>query len=167
MKKRTAFLISTAATVAVGVAVAIFHQNRYILETDSMLALVPTILMLGIPFAVASILGICFDAEIEGNSNDVELWKVSLGVTILIPVVCLLGLENGWPKSWGVDPIWFVDALFVLPAVINYLFALWAAFRDPKAHKHYYPTPDSTPVYPTTTTETETDAYGRPTGKPF
>ena len=165
MKKRTAFLISTAVTVAVGVAAAIFHQNRYILESDSALAFIPVILMLGIPFAATSIIGIFFDAEIAGTGNDIELWKVSLGVTILIPVVCLLGLENGWPKSWGIDPIWFVDALFALPAVINYLFALWAAFRDPNAHRHTYPTPDSTSTY--TTTTTETDAFGRPTGKPF
>lgn len=166
MKKSTAFGIATAVTVAVAVALAIFHFNRFILEEEGILGLVVAIVLLGAPCAVASIFGIVFDAEMEGNTQDVELWKVSLGVTIIIPVICLLGLEREWPKKWDVDPIWFIDVLFGLPLLINYIFSLWATFSTPESRRHYYPSPiDTTPT--TTSTTTETDAYGRPTGRPF
>lgn len=169
MKKRLSFLVATLIAIACGVAVYMFHQNRFLLEDSSLTSLGVALLLLGIPFGVDAVIGHLFYAELK----DVELWKVLLGITITLPIVGIIIFENGLALEWGIDPIWIVDAQFVLPMVANYLFTLWAIFhkrrKSYKSGHHRPPAPPSPPSTPTTTTnaETETNAYGLPTGLPF
>lgn len=143
MKKRVSFWIATAVSIACCVAMHFFHHNRFLLEDGSILSFAIALVLLGIPFGVSAIIGVLFNAEFEGETSDIELWKVTLTITIILPIIGIYIVEDGHAQNWDIDPIWVVDAQFLLPMLVNYLFTLWAIFRDPKAHRRV-----STPPIP-------------------
>ena len=127
MAKVISFLLTTIVVAACAVCLYFCHQSGILLG-DGADAFLYAVGMLALPFAASSIMGLIFDAEIEGENEYVALWKVSLGVCIAFVILGIMIVQSS-PRIIPVDPKWVVTAQIGLPMLINYIMALWAIFR--------------------------------------
>ena len=123
----------------------------------------------------SAIIGLVFDATVEGEDEEFELWKVTLAVAIAFPLLGIMLLKPGLSRIFPINTKLVVDAQIALPLIINYLLTLWAIFGDKKNRPLYYSEEDyirkkvkemeRAGTGTSATRETPTDPYGRPTGR--
>lgn len=176
MKKTISFWVSTLIAIGCGICLYFCHRSGLLLE-DSIKAACFALAMLALPFAASAIIGLVFDATVEGEDEEFELWKVTLAVAIAFPVLGIMLLESGLSRIFPINAKLVVDAQIALPLIINYLLTLWAIFGDKKNRPLYYSEEDyirkkvkemeRAGTGTSTTGETPTDPYGRPTGRGY
>ena len=72
MKKTISFLVSTLIAVGCGICLYCCHQSGLLLE-DSAKAACFALAMMALPFAASAIIGLVFDASVEGEGEEFAL----------------------------------------------------------------------------------------------
>lgn len=94
-------------------------------------------------------------------------WQAAIGCTVFCWAVGSLSADSGFFNYVMGENAVLIRTLFTffLPLVLTYLGSLFCIFKE-KEYEYTYPSSNNT-YYSPSTNETETDAYGRPTGRPY
>jgi len=162
------FVITTIIFAGCGYWLYAWVQNGLLFHKDDELAFCLRLLILILPFLATLAISLIYEAEVEGS----DLWKVTLSI---IAICVIFGtMTMGSPLHKFIPNInrWACILQIAIPLVSIYLCSVPYVLKEQKNSAYINAEyqrlmRERESSYSSSHNTTPTDAYGRPTGKPF